>query len=51
VKRQPRWIDKQALLQLHVENLATFGGATGLRDEGLLDLALGRALIYLIHNR
>jgi death on curing protein len=44
VKRQPRWIDKRALLQLHDESLATFGGATGLRDEGLLDSALRRAL-------
>ncbi len=44
MKRQPRWIDKRALLQLHAESLATFGGATGLRDDGLLDSALGRAL-------
>jgi death-on-curing protein len=43
VKRQPKWIDKRALVQLHGESLATFGGATGLRDEGLLDSALGRA--------
>jgi len=44
VKGQPGWVNKQALLQLHDESLATFGGATGLRDEGLLDSALGRAL-------
>lgn len=43
MKRRPRWIDKRALLLLHEESLATFGGATGLRDEGLLDSALGRA--------
>lgn len=43
MKRQPAWIDKRALLLLHEESLATFGGATGLRDEGLLDSALGRA--------
>ncbi len=43
MKRQPRWIDKRALLLLHDESLATFGGATGLRDESLLDSALGRA--------
>ncbi len=43
MKRQPKWIDRRALLQLHGESLATFGGATGLRDEGLLDSALGRA--------
>jgi death on curing protein len=43
VKRQPKWVDKRALLFLHEESLATFGGATGLRDEGLLDSALARA--------
>lgn len=40
--RTPRWLDKQALLLLHEESLATFGGASGLRDEGLLESALHR---------
>lgn len=40
--RRPRWIDKQALLLLHEESLAEFGGASGMRDEGLLDSALAR---------
>ncbi|MCC6391727.1 MAG: type II toxin-antitoxin system death-on-curing family toxin [Bryobacterales bacterium] len=39
---EPRWISKKALLMLHEESLATFGGASGLRDEGLLDSALAR---------
>lgn len=44
---EPRWISKKALLLLHEESLATFGGAPslnneGLRDEGLLDSALAR---------
>lgn len=39
---EPRWLNKRALLLLHVESLATFGGASGLRDEGLLDSALAR---------
>lgn len=38
----PVWIDKRALLLLHKESLAQFGGADGLRDEGLLDSALAR---------
>ena len=38
----PTWIDKRALLLLHRESLAQFGGASGLRDEGLLDSALAR---------
>ena len=37
-----RWISKQALLLLHAESLAEHGGGQGLRDEGLLDSALGR---------
>jgi death-on-curing protein len=39
---EPRWISKKALLLLHEESLAEFGGARGLRDEGLLDSALAR---------
>ena len=37
-----RWVDKRALLLLHDESLAEHGGATGIRDEGLLDSALAR---------
>ena len=32
-----KWIDRQALMLLHDESLAQHGGASGLRDEGLLD--------------
>lgn len=39
-----RWIDKRLLLILHDESLAEHGGASGLRDEGLLDSALARPL-------
>ena len=38
----PRWVGKEALLVLHEESVARFGGASGLRDEGLLDSALAR---------
>ena len=40
--RDPRWISKKALLLLHEESLAMFGGAPGMRDEGLIDSALAR---------
>lgn len=40
---QWRWVDKQLLMMLHDESLATHGGTSGLRDEGLLDFALNRA--------
>ena len=36
------WIDPQTLLLLHDESLAEHGGASGLRDEGLLQSALAR---------
>lgn len=39
-----RWVDKQALVLLHDESLATHGGASGVRDQGLLDSALARPL-------
>jgi death-on-curing protein len=38
----PRWLAKKALLLLHEESISEFGGARGLRDEGLLDSALVR---------
>ncbi|MRD71799.1 type II toxin-antitoxin system death-on-curing family toxin [Rhodocyclus tenuis] len=36
------WINRRALLLLHEESLAIHGGASGLRDEGLLESALCR---------
>jgi death on curing protein len=40
--KQPHWISRRVLLYLHSASLATFGGSTGIRDEGLLDSALAR---------
>jgi death-on-curing protein len=37
-----RWIDRRALDLLHDESIAEHGGASGVRDEGLLDSALAR---------
>lgn len=45
-----RWIDKQALLLLHDESLADHGGASGLRDAGLLDSALARPLNLIAYG-
>ena len=39
-----QWVDKQLLVLLHDESLAEHGGASGLRDEGLLESALARPL-------
>jgi len=44
MRKPPRWIDEKALLLLHEESLAVFGGARGLRDRGLLESALARPL-------
>lgn len=38
-----RWIDKNLLVILHDESLVMHGGASGVRDEALLDSALNRA--------
>ena len=38
------WVDRRALELLHDESLAEHGGASGLRDEGLLESALARPL-------
>jgi death-on-curing protein len=45
-----RWIDQRALVLLHDESLAEHGGASGLRDEGLLQSALARPLNLLAYG-
>ena len=37
------WITKHEVLAIHALQLAWFGGASGVRDEGLLESALARA--------
>ena len=39
-----RWIDGRTLILLHDESLAEHGGASGLRDETILQSALARPL-------
>lgn len=41
---EPSWIDKEDCLGFHEQLLARFGGLAGVRDEGLLESALGRPL-------
>ncbi len=40
--KRPEWILRETALALHEQLLAEFGGSYGIRDEGLLDSALGR---------
>lgn len=39
---EPFWLTHQMIVAIHDEQLAIHGGATGLRDEGVLESALDR---------
>ena len=41
---EPVWLLRSAVLAVHGQMIAEFGGTAGLRDEGLLDSALARPL-------
>jgi len=41
---EPVWLDVEILIDLHAEQLALFGGPDGIRDQGVLESALGRPL-------
>ena len=45
-----KWVNRKVLLLLHDESLAEHGGASGLRDEGLLDSALARPLNLALYE-
>ena len=45
-----KWINRQVLLLLHDESLAEHGGASGLRDEGLLESARARPLNLALYG-
>lgn len=36
------WVPKGSVFGIHAKSLAAYGGADGLRDDGLLESALGR---------
>ncbi len=38
------WLDVEILVDLHAEQLALFGGPDGIRDQGMLESALGRPI-------
>jgi len=39
---EPVWLIKQAVVAVHNQLIAAFGGTSGIHDEGLLDSALAR---------
>jgi death-on-curing protein len=40
--KEPIWIERREVIAIHEELLTLHGGASGLRDEGLLESALAR---------
>jgi len=40
--KEPVWVLREVVLLAHEQSLAQFGGSSGIRDEGLLDSALGK---------
>jgi len=39
---EPRWLSLRAVVDMHAEQIARFGGPGGIRDQGLLESALAR---------
>ena len=39
---EPTWLSTDLVISIHEEQLRQFGGPPGLRDQGLLESALGR---------
>ncbi|MSU22340.1 MAG: type II toxin-antitoxin system death-on-curing family toxin [Opitutus sp.] len=40
--KEPAWVLREVVLMAHEQSLAQFGGSAGVRDEGLMDSALGK---------
>jgi death on curing protein len=51
VRKPPVWLLRETVLALHDLLIAEFGGAAGVRDEGLLDSALSRPLNLFAYER
>src|SRR6185295_17067166 len=41
---EPIWLEVAEVVDMHAEQLAIFGGADGIRDQGLLESALMRPI-------
>jgi death-on-curing protein len=41
---EPLWLESRLIVDIHAEQLALFGGPSGIRDPGLLESALARPL-------
>jgi death-on-curing protein len=49
--KTPVWVLRETVLTLQEQSLAEFGGAAGIRDEGLLDSALGKPENLFAHSK
>jgi len=49
--KKPIWVLREVVLLAHEQSLAQFGGAAGIRDEGMLDSALGRPQNLLSYGK
>jgi death-on-curing protein len=50
MRKEPLWIEERDVLAIHDRLLALHGGATGLRDLGLLQSALARPRQHHAHS-
>ena len=48
---EPVWITREVIIAVQEELLARFGGLAGIRDEGLLESALGRPQHLFAYER
>jgi death-on-curing protein len=49
--KEPVWVLREVVLLAHEQSLAQFGGSIGIRDEGLLDSALGKPENLFAHGK
>jgi death-on-curing protein len=49
--KEPVWVLREVVFLLHDQSLTQFGGSGGVRDEGLLDSALGRPLNLFAYGK
>lgn len=49
-RNEPTWLSKSALLAIHGMLLAEHGGASGLRDEGLIESAMAGLVNHFQHG-
>ena len=49
--KEPVWVLREVVFALHEQSLAQFGGSAGVRDEGLLDSALGKPLNLFAYGK